>query len=122
MDVVLALVPELMRIFGPCIAAVLHVAGAAQIASEFLLRLGNVDAIIEPQAVLDPRNGSGENQLLLGAGELFFVECGQRRLRGTGEAEGEQREDGLGLHRVFSFMPEPARAGWSKGKRMRAHA
>ena len=75
--------------------------------------------IVEPEIVLDPGDRGLEDQFLFGARDLLFVERGDRGLRGTrDEAEGEQREDGGGLHRCVSFMPGPARAGWSEEKRI----
>jgi hypothetical protein len=55
-----ALVLQLVRVFFPRIAAVLDVACPAKIAGQFLLRFGDVNAIVEPQAVLYASNRRGE--------------------------------------------------------------
>ena len=91
-DVIFALVAQLVRIFGPGVAAVLDIARAAQVAGELLLRFGDVDAIVEPEIVLDPGDRGLEDQFLFGARDLLVVERGDRGLRSTcDEAEGEQR-------------------------------
>ena len=101
-DVVLALVLEFVGIFFPRIALVFDVACAAQVAGELLLRFGDVDAIVEPEIVLDPGDRGLEDQFLFGARDLLFVKRGDRGLRSTrDEAESEHGIAHLLEHMAF---------------------
>lgn len=101
LDVVDAFLARLAGVFLPRIAQILDVAGTVEIGAQFLLRFGNVDAVVE--LVLDPGDRRVEDQVLFFAGRLLFDQARNGGMAGRGKQA--ERHGGGNLERLHGVSP-----------------